>query len=205
MVGIPFSFLVTMIIMWLLDSSLNEITLFSFVLVSGIIVDDAIVVVENIYRHMQQGKSRQEAALIGTNQVAWPVITSTLTTLGAFSPLMFWPGIMGEFMGYLPLTLILALSASLFVALVINPVLSSRFQRVKAVAPKGNPHSKEPLVKRIYLVILKWCLRFRLLVVLSGFVMLVAAIAAFALFGKGTEFFPEPPLVEAKSFFVLLI
>jgi multidrug efflux pump subunit AcrB len=104
---------------------------------------------------------------------------------------MFWPGIMGEFMGYLPLTLIMALSASLFVALVINPVLSARFQRVKMKAPKGNPHPKEPLVKRLYLFILKWCLRFRLLVVLSGFVMLVAAIAAFALFGKGSEFFPE--------------
>jgi len=77
--------------------------------------------------------------------VAWPVITSTLTTLGAFSPMMFWPGIMGEFMGYLPLTLIMALSASLFVALVINPVLSARYQRVKIVNPKKkNPRPRNP-------------------------------------------------------------
>ena len=122
--------------------TLNMVVLFSLILALGMLVDNGIVIVENIYRHMQQGKSRREAALDGTNQVAWPVITSTLTTLGAFSPLMFWPGIMGEFMGYLPMTLIMALSASLFVALVINPVLSSRFQRVKAAAPKGNPLSR---------------------------------------------------------------
>jgi multidrug efflux pump subunit AcrB len=79
----------------------------------------------------------------------------------------------------------------LFVALVINPVLSARYQRVKLIAPKNNPKKKEPLVKRVYLFVLKWCLRFRGLVVLSGFVMLIAAVAAFVMFGKGTEFFPE--------------
>ena len=95
---------------------------------------------------MQQGKSRQEAAAVGTDQVAWPVITSTLTTLGAFSPMLFWPGIMGEFMGYLPMTLIMALSASLFVALVINPVLSARYQKVKINDPAKNRGSREPLI-----------------------------------------------------------
>jgi CzcA family heavy metal efflux pump len=189
--AIPYSMFISFALLTGFDVTLNMVVLFSLILALGMLVDNGIVIVENIYRHMQQGKSRQEAARVGTDQVAWPVITSTLTTLGAFSPLMFWPGIMGEFMGYLPLTLIMALSASLFVALVINPVLSSRFQRVKMKAPKGNPHPKEPLVKRFYLFILKWCLRFRLLVVLCGFMMLVAAIAAFALFGKGSEFFPE--------------
>ena len=95
------------------------------------LVDNGIVIVENIYRHMQQGATRQEAAAVGTDQVAWPVITSTLTTLGAFSPMLFWPGVMGEFMGFLPQTLIMALSASLFVALVINPVMSALYQKVK--------------------------------------------------------------------------
>ncbi|MGD8258842.1 MAG: efflux RND transporter permease subunit, partial [Desulfobacterales bacterium] len=137
------------------------------------------------------GKTRQDAARVGADQVAWPVITSTLTTLGAFSPMMFWPGIMGEFMGYLPMTLIMALSASLFVALIINPVLSARYQKVKPVKSKGNPHPKEPIIKRFYLFLLKWCLRHRWVVVLSSFVMLVAALTAFSLFGKGTEFFPE--------------
>jgi multidrug efflux pump subunit AcrB len=141
---------------------------------------------------MQQGKSRQEAARIGADQVAWPVITSTLTTLGAFSPMLFWPGIMGEFMGYLPMTLIMALSASLFVALVINPVLSARYQRVKIVNPgQKNPSAREPFLKRIYLVVLKWCLRHRWVVVLTSTLLLVAATVSFGLFGKGTEFFPE--------------
>jgi multidrug efflux pump subunit AcrB len=189
--AIPYSMFISFALLTGFNVTLNMVVLFSLILALGMLVDNGIVIVENIYRHMQEGKSRQEAARAGTDQVAWPVITSTLTTLGAFLPLMFWPGIMGEFMGYLPMTLIMALSASLFVALVINPVLSARYQRVKVVAPKNNPHPKEPLVKRFYLVILKWCLRFRWVVVLSAFVMLIAAIAAFSLFGKGTEFFPE--------------
>ena len=189
--AIPYSMFISFALLTGFDVTLNMVVLFSLILALGMLVDNGIVIVENIYRHMQQGKPRQEAARVGTDQVAWPVITSTLTTLGAFSPLMFWPGIMGEFMGYLPMTLIMALSASLFVALVINPVLSARYQRVKLIAPKNNPKKKEPLVKRVYLVVLKWCLRFRGLVVLSGFVMLISAVAAFAMFGKGTEFFPE--------------
>jgi multidrug efflux pump subunit AcrB len=189
--AIPYSMFISFALLTGFDVTLNMVVLFSLILALGMLVDNGIVIVENIYRHMQEGKSRQEAARIGTDQVAWPVITSTLTTLGAFLPLMFWPGIMGEFMGYLPMTLIMALSASLFVALVINPVLSARYQRVKIVAPKNNPKNKEPLIKRVYLWFLKWCLRFRWVVVLSGFVMLIAAIAAFAKFGKGSEFFPE--------------
>jgi CzcA family heavy metal efflux pump len=189
--AIPYSMFISFTLLTGFDVTLNMVVLFSLILALGMLVDNGIVIVENIYRHMQQGKSRREAARIGTDQVAWPVITSTLTTLGAFSPLMFWPGIMGEFMGYLPMTLIMALSASLFVALVINPVLSARYQRVKMIPTKGNPGKKDPLVKRAYLWLLRGCLRFRALVVISGFVMLVAAVAAFAMFGKGTEFFPE--------------
>jgi multidrug efflux pump subunit AcrB len=113
--AIPYSMFISFALLTGFDVTLNMVVLFSLILALGMLVDNGIVIVENIYRHMQQGKSRQEAARVGTDQVAWPVITSTLTTLGAFSPLMFWPGIMGEFMGYLPLTLIMALSASLFV------------------------------------------------------------------------------------------
>jgi len=190
--AIPYSMFITFALLTGFDVTLNMVVLFSLILALGMLVDNGIVIVENIYRHMQQGKTRQEAARVGADQVAWPVITSTLTTLGAFSPMMFWPGIMGEFMGYLPLTLIMALSASLFVALIINPVLSARYQKVKPVKPKKkNPHPKEPFVKRFYLSLLKWCLRHRWVVVLSSFVMLVAAITAFSMFGKGTEFFPE--------------
>jgi len=189
--AIPYSMFITFALLTGFDVTLNMVVLFSLILALGMLVDNGIVIVENIYRHMQQGKTRQDAARVGADQVAWPVITSTLTTLGAFSPMMFWPGIMGEFMGYLPMTLIMALSASLFVALIINPVLSARYQKVKPVKSKGNPHPKEPIIKRFYLFLLKWCLRHRWVVVLSSFVMLVAAVTVFSMFGKGTEFFPE--------------
>jgi CzcA family heavy metal efflux pump len=190
--AIPYSMFITFALLTSFEVTLNMVVLFSLILALGMLVDNGIVIVENIYRHMQQGKTRQDAARFGADQVAWPVITSTLTTLGAFSPMMFWPGIMGEFMGYLPMTLIMALSASLFVALIINPVLSARYQKVKPVTShKNNPHPQEPFVKRFYLFLLRWCLRHRWVVVLSSFAMLVAAVTAFSMFGKGTEFFPE--------------
>ena len=165
--------------------------LFSLILALGMLVDNGIVIVENIYRHIQQGTPREEAASIGTDQVAWPVITSTLTTLGAFFPMLFWPGIMGEFMGFLPMTLIMALTASLFVALVINPVLSARYQAVKPQAHKTKNPGKEPAIKRLYLSLLVWSLNHRLIVVLSAFALLIGSISSFSVFGKGTEFFPD--------------
>jgi len=189
--AIPYSMFITFVLLTGFDVTLNMVVLFSLILALGMLVDNGIVIVENIYRHMQQGKTRQDAARVGADQVAWPVITSTLTTLGAFSPMMFWPGIMGEFMGYLPMTLIMALSASLFVALIINPVLSARYQKVKMENPGGKKNFKEPLIKRIYLFVLRWCLNHRWVVILFSFAMLVAAGMAFTLFGKGSEFFPE--------------
>jgi multidrug efflux pump subunit AcrB len=189
--AIPYSMFITFSLLTGFNVTLNMVVLFSLILALGMLVDNGIVIVENIYRHMQQGKSREEAARMATDQVAWPVITSTLTTLGAFSPMLFWPGIMGEFMGYLPQTLIMALSASLFVALVINPVLSARFQRIKIDKPTKTPKSKEPVIKRVYLVLLKWSLKHRWVVILSAVGGLIIATLAFAFFGKGTEFFPQ--------------
>ncbi len=189
--AIPYSMFITFILLSALGVTMNMVVLFSLILALGMLVDNGIVIVENIYRHMQQGESRQEAALVGTNQVAWPVITSTLTTLGAFFPMLFWPGIMGEFMGYLPLTLIMALSASLFVALVINPVLSARYQTAKPLMEEGEKGTREPFVKRLYLYLLTWSLHHRLVVVATAFVMLVSSILLFGIYGKGVEFFPE--------------
>ena len=189
--AIPYSMFITFSLLTGFNVTLNMVVLFSLILALGMLVDNGIVIVENIYRHMQQGESRQEAAAIGTDQVAWPVITSTLTTLGAFSPMLFWPGIMGEFMGYLPMTLIMALSASLFVALVINPVLSARYQKIKTNKPAKKRASREPLIKQFYLVLLKWSLRHRWLVISSAVILLIAATLAFVFFGKGTEFFPD--------------
>ena len=188
--AIPYSMLITFFLLWSLGITLNMVVLFSLVLALGMLVDNGIVIVENIYRHMQEGMGRAEAARVGTDEVAWPVITSTLTTLGAFFPLLFWPDIMGEFMSYLPRTLILALTASLFVALVINPVLSARYQTAKP-APAESDGRRMPLIKRVYSRLLEWSLDHRLVVVCFSFVLLIASFVAFGAFGRGVEFFPD--------------
>ncbi len=121
MVGIPFSFLCTMIIMYVTGNSLNEITLFAFVLVSGIIVDDAIVVLENIYRHLQEGEPLRLAVLNGAVEVAWPVVAATSTTVAAFLPMLIMSGSTGEFFAYIPKAVSFAIMASLFECLVILP------------------------------------------------------------------------------------
>lgn len=186
--AIPYSMFITFILLMGSGISMNMVVLFSLILALGMLVDNGIVIVENIYRHMQEGEGRLEAATAATDEVAWPVITSTLTTLGAFFPMIFWPGIMGEFMKYLPITLIMALSASLFVALAINPVLSARYQRATIKTKRSR---KDGLIIRAYLSFLTWALNHRLILVLSAFALLLASVASYGAFGRGTEFFPE--------------
>lgn len=120
--GIPFSFMISMLLMHLSGHSLNEMTLFSFVLVSGIIVDDAIVVTENIYRHIQEGMELEGAIVKGTSEVALPVISSTLTTIAAFLPMLIMSGSTGEFFAQIPIAVTFALTASLFECLLILPI-----------------------------------------------------------------------------------
>lgn len=129
--AIPLSMLMGILILNIMGITLNVIVLFSLILALGLLVDNSIVVVENIYRYRQEGYSPSEAAKKAAAEVAMPIISSTATTLAAFFPLMFWPGIMGEFMGYLPLTLIIVLSSSLFVALVLIPVFTAVFMKIE--------------------------------------------------------------------------
>ncbi len=128
--AIPLSMLGGILVLNLIGYSLNMVVLFSLILALGLLVDNAIVVVENIYRYKQNGYSGVEAAKYGAGEVALPIIASTATTLAAFLPLAFWPGLMGSFMKYLPITLIIVLSSSLFVALVINPVFTAVLMKV---------------------------------------------------------------------------
>ncbi len=128
--AIPLSMLMGIMFLYTSGVTMNIVVLFSLILALGLLVDNAIVVVENIYRYMQEGYTGKKAAKYAVGEVAWPIIASTATTLAAFLPLAFWPGIMGSFMQYLPLTLIIVLTSSLFVALVINPVFTSRFMKV---------------------------------------------------------------------------
>jgi multidrug efflux pump subunit AcrB len=120
-IGIPISFLACFIAMHRMGESFNGNSLFGLVLVLGIIVDDAIIIVENCYRHRQMGKSWREAAIDGTNEVTSPVLSATGTTIAAFLPLMLLPGLMGQFMRIIPIALTLALLASMIEAFVILP------------------------------------------------------------------------------------
>ncbi|UCF41180.1 MAG: efflux RND transporter permease subunit [Gemmatimonadota bacterium] len=124
--AIPLSMLLSFSIIQVADFSMNMVVLFSLILALGMLVDNAIVVIENIYRFRERRFDRVRAAKFATGEVAVPIIASTATTLAAFFPMTFWPGIMGEFMKYLPYTLMITLSSSLFVALVILPTLASR-------------------------------------------------------------------------------
>ena len=141
--AIPFSMLISFIVLYAMGVTLNMVVLFSLTLALGMLVDNAIVIIENTYRFMQQGASRVDAAMRATSEVAWPVIGSTVTTLAAFFPMLFWPGIMGEFMRFLPITLIVTLSSSLFVALVINPAMASIHMKVKGAADTSGMSMEE--------------------------------------------------------------
>lgn len=130
-IAIPLSMFMSFMVLYSMGITFNIMVLFSLVLALGMLVDNGIVVIENIYRLMdEKGMSAFDAARYGVGEVAWPIIASTATTLAAFIPLAIWPGIFGEFMKYLPITLIIVLSSSLFVALVINPVFTVVFMKV---------------------------------------------------------------------------
>jgi len=130
-VAIPLSMFMSFMILDSMGITLNTMVLFSLVLALGMLVDNGIVVVENVYRLMDEGYSAVNAAKYGVGEVALPIIASTATTLAAFVPLAMWPGIIGEFMKYLPLTLMIVLGSSLFIALVINPVFAAVWMSVE--------------------------------------------------------------------------
>jgi multidrug efflux pump subunit AcrB len=141
--AIPTSMFMSFMILGLMDYRINMIVLFSLILALGMLVDNAIVVVENIYRFVDRGYSKYEAAKRAVGEIAFPIISSTATTLAAFFPLLFWDSLMGEFMKYLPVTLIIVLTSSLFVALVIIPVISSTY--LKAGDQNPPPKMKRSL------------------------------------------------------------
>ena len=126
--AIPMSMFISFVVLGAMGSTINMIVLFGLILALGMLVDNGIVAVENIYRFRQQGYSAFEAARLGVGEIAWPIIASTATTLAAFIPLLFWPGMMGSFMSFLPKTLIVVLTSSLFVALVLIPAITLVFK-----------------------------------------------------------------------------
>lgn len=132
-VAIPLSMFISFIVFQMMGQTLNFIILFSLIIALGMLVDNAIVIVENIYRYLEEGYSHWEAAQKGTAEVGMAVVASTATTVAVFIPMLSWPGVIGEFMSFMPLTLIVTLSSSLFVALIINPVITGYFANVSGV------------------------------------------------------------------------
>ncbi|MCP5487023.1 MAG: efflux RND transporter permease subunit [Verrucomicrobia bacterium] len=191
-IAIPLSMLIAFTILTYRGETLNMMVLFSLILALGMLVDNAIVIVENIYRFRTTGLSRKESARRGAGEVAWPVITSTITTCLAFAPLLFWPDIMGQFMSFLPRTLIVTLVASLFVALVINPAVCSAFiTGAKSDEKLNDLGIRDTRIVRGYERLLRVAIQHRGKVLLMGFLFLFASFEFYAHFGKGVELFPE--------------
>ncbi len=183
---IPLSMLASFFVLTMLGYTLNMIVLFSLILGVGMIVDSAIVIVENIYRHMELGKSRLEAAIVGTREVAWPVTASTATNIASFIPLMFWPGIMGDFMKYLPITVTIVLGSSLFVALIFNPTFCASAASA-AVVHKDREHGFVLGYRRLQ----QAGLDHPGITLFLAFCLLIGLTILYTKIGKGTEFFPS--------------
>jgi len=201
--SIPFSMLITFVAIQLSGTTMNMIVLFSLVLAVGMLVDNAVVVIENVYRHIQEGKKPLEAASFATREVGAAIAVSTFTTVGAFFPLLFWPGVVGDFMFFLPLTVSIALLASLVVAFTINPVMAGTFLR-REKRGEGGERSGGPWQRlrggldrvggrfgRFYERTLVFALDHRALVVGGTVAIFVGVVMLFGAVSAGVEFFPE--------------
>ena len=135
--AIPLSMFLSFLVFSVMGQTLNFIILFSLIIALGMLVDNAVVIIENIYRFREEGYGPWEAARKGTAEVGLAVAASTATTVAAFAPMLLWPGIIGKFMSYMPMTLIVTLTSSLFVALVINPVVAGYFIKTDAELKAG--------------------------------------------------------------------
>ena len=199
-VAIPLSMFLSFTILSFLGVTLNTMVLFSLVIALGMLVDNGIVVVENVYRLMDEGMSRIDAAKKGVGEVALPIIASTATTLAAFLPLVLWDGIIGKFMQWLPITLIIVLSSSLFVALVINPMLISLYMKV---TPTKNKTTFINRLEKIYEKFLSVALQGKKPygIVIGTFFLLFLAGGLMSIFPPKVLFFPN---TEAKQVFVFL-
>ena len=195
--AIPFSMMMGFLVLDYSGITLNMVVLFSLVIALGMLVDDGIVVVENIYRHMQMGKTRVNAAIDGTKEVMLPVATATLTTIFAFLPLLLMPGMMGQFFKYLPITVSVTLAGSLFVAFVFNPVFASLFMNKNS---KGMEEGGErwDRVKHNYSNMIGGIIKHPWLTFLGCIIFFFGGIAVYKATGLGVLFFPKiDPLVAA--------
>jgi multidrug efflux pump len=206
-VAIPGSFLLGILAIATFGITINMMVLYALIMAVGMLVDGAIVVTELADRRMAEGIHRKEAYSAAARRMAWPIIASTCTTLAAFVPLAFWPGMAGEFMKYLPITLIAVLSASLFMALLFVPTLGSIFGKSGAVSDEARRNLAAAETGDLddvtgwtgrYIQVLKVALKRPWLNVAGVTLLLIGIYAAFGAFGRGVEYFPsvEPEFVR---------
>ncbi len=201
-IAIPFSFLVGILGLNMAGLTLNIVVLFSLILAVGMLVDDAIIVSEFAERRMSEGMKPREAYAFAASRMSGPVVAATLTRIAAFSPLLFWPGIVGEFMGYLPLTLIATLSASLVAALIFTPTLGALIGKAHQVHHETHARREGPYLKTVRLAV-----RHPGITILLAIAFLIGVPYVYFAggLGKGVEFFPtvEPDvgvvLVHARG------
>lgn len=198
--AIPGAFLAGVAAIWAMGYTMNMIVLFSLILVVGMLVDGAIVTTELADRKLHEGSTVKGAYAHAAKRMAWPIIASTLTTLSVFFPLLFWGGIVGQFMKYLPITVILTLIASLFMALIFIPVLggaigrkqpqTARAKATLSAAENGDPRTVGGFTGA-YVRVLEWVILRPATTLLLTVALLLGAFGAYGQFGRGVTFFPS--------------
>ncbi|MCF7476278.1 multidrug efflux RND transporter permease subunit VmeK [Vibrio sp. J2-4] len=199
-ISIPGSFLTGLLVLSVFGLTVNIVVLFALIMAVGMLVDGAIVVTEFADRRMQEGTPRKEAYRDAAKRMAWPITASTATTLAAFAPLLFWPDITGEFMKYLPLTLIATLAASLMMALLFVPVIggiigkpqvvNQKAQREMVELHNGN-FEKATGITKLYYQTLSVAIRHPWKVLFSAILLAAGVGFTYNKAGLGAEFFPE--------------
>src|SRR4051794_6768387 len=185
-IAIPASFLAGVLGLQLAGLTVNIVVLFSLILAVGMLVDDAIIVSEFAERRMAEGMAPREAYSMAAKRMAGPVTAATATRVAAFSPLLFWPGTVGEFMKYMPITLIATLSASLVVALFFTPTLGALLGRAAPV-----PHDERAKDRGLYIRTVRLALARPGMTLLLALALLIGVQMTYAKLGKGVEFFPK--------------
>lgn len=195
MISIPGAFLAGILVLNWMSVTVNIAVLFGLILAVGLLVDGAIVVTEYADRKMHEGQDCKSSYFLAANRMAWPIIASTATTLAAFSPLLFWPGIVGEFMKYLPITLVSVLVASLLMALIFVPTVGSLIGGWRCFQGGGQESDdmslKPGICARVYETILRVALKNCVKVLIAAVVFLVLIWSIYGKIGKGVEFFPQ--------------
>ncbi|MEZ8736261.1 MULTISPECIES: efflux RND transporter permease subunit [unclassified Vibrio] len=208
-ISIPGSFLTGLLVLSVFGLTVNIVVLFSLIMAVGMLVDGAIVVTEFADRRMQEGEGRKAAYRDAAKRMAWPITASTTTTLAAFAPLLFWPDVTGEFMKFLPLTLIATLTASLIMALLFVPVLGgligkpqyvSSKSQARMVALHNGDFSQATGLTKAYYHTLSLAIKHPFKILFSAILLAVAVGFTYSKAGLGAEFFPEvdPPFFNVK-------